>query len=438
MLIVISGAGEVGYNVARDLSHNYEVIVIEKDEKRANEIRKLNVEVVLGNAANLKVLRKAKIDKADVFLAVTGQDEVNLLSGIAAKNLGAKKTIVRVGDPEYVDKPVVKNHFMGYDLVICPQLALANAIANLVTTPGAVEFVSFSGGKIDMIEMVVTEDSAITGKKVHEIDLPENIILTAIYRNGDLVVPRGDTEIIEGDKIAILGKSESMAGVKDIFGNPLVRNVFIVGGGIVGSYVARILDKSNLNIKLIDSNPELCEELCGHLKRTRVIIGDATDLEFLVEEEVGKSDVVIATTDSDGKNLLISLLSKNLGAKKTISRVEKVPYARLFEKVGVDAALSPRSIAYAEVMKLLRMMRVETIAEVEKGEAAVLEIEIKSKKFSKKKIKDIKLPRNAIIGGILRAGDCLIPKGETELRLWDKLLVFTTWDEIEEVESALS
>jgi len=438
MLIVISGAGEVGYNVARDLAHNYEVVVIEKDEKRADEIRKLNVEVIHGNSANLEVLKKARIDKAEVFLAVTGQDEVNLLSGIAAKNLGAKKTIVRVGDPEYVDKPVVKNHFMGYDLVICPQLALANAIANLVTTPGAVEFVSFSGGKIDMIEILVSEDSMIAGKKVSEIDLPENIILTAIYRDGDLLVPRGDTEILEGDKVAILGKSENISSIKEIFGNPLIKNVFIVGGGIVGSYVARILDKSNLNIKLVDLNPKLCEELCGHLKRTRVIIGDATDLEFLVEEEVGKSDVVISTTESDGKNLLVSLLSKNLGAKKAIARVERVSYAKLFEKVGVDAALSPRSIAYAEVMKLLKMLRVETIADVEKGEAAVLEIEIKSKKFSGKKIKDIKLPRSAIIGGILRKGDCLIPRGETEIKLWDKLLVFTTWDAIEDVESILS
>jgi trk system potassium uptake protein TrkA len=243
---------------------------------------------------------------------------------------------------------------------------------------------------------------------------------------------------MEGDKIAILGKSESISGIKEVFGNPVVRNVVIIGGGIVGSYVARILDKSNLNIKLIDSNPELCEELCGVLKRTRVIIGDATDLEFLIEEEIGKSDVVITTTESDGKNLLISLLSKSLGAKKAIARVEKVSYAKLFEKVGVDAALSPRSITYAEVMKQLRLMRVETLADVGKGEAAVLEIEVKNEKLSGKRIMDIKLPRKAIIGGILRGEDCLIPRGETELKLRDKLLIFTTWDEIENIEDSLS
>jgi len=435
MLIVIAGAGEVGYNLAKDLSHNYEVIVIESDVRKADEVSNLNVEVVQGNAATLDVLKKARVDEADIFLAVTGHDEVNLLAGLAAKKLGAKKTIVRVGNPEYVNKPIMKDHPMGYDLVICPQLALASAMANLVTIPGAVDFVSFSGGKIDMIEIVISPNSPVAGKRVAELNLPENIILMAVYRNGDLIVPRGDTELLEGDRIAVVGTFESIAKIKEVFGDPVVRNVVIFGGGVVGSYVARILDKSNLNIKLIDSNPEVCENLCRFLKRTRVIIGDATDLDLLVEEEVGKSDVVIATTENDGKNLLISLLSKNLGAKKAIAKVDKGSYVNLFEKVGVDAALSPRRITYAEVLKQLRFMHVETLAEVGMGEAAVLEVEVKNEKLSGIKIKDIELPKKSIIGGILRGDECLIPRGETEIRAGDRLLVFTTWDQIEEVES---
>jgi trk system potassium uptake protein TrkA len=437
MLIVIAGAGEVGYNIAKDLANNYEVIVIEKDERKANEVGKLNVEVIHGNAASLNVLKKARIGEAGVFLGVTGSNEVNLFAGLAAKKLGAGRTIVRVGNPEYVDKPIVKNHSMGYDLVICPQLALANEIANLVTIPGAVDFVSFSGGKIDMIEIVVAENSPIVEKKVAGLNLPDNVILTAIYRNGDLIVPRGDTEIMEGDRIAIVGKLESITKIKKVFGDPVVRNVVIFGGGVVGCYVAKIFDKSNLNLKLIDSNPDICEELCGFLKRTRVIVGDATDLEFLMEEEIGKSDVVIATTESDGKNLLISLLSKSLGAKKAIARVEKGSYAKLFEKVGVDAALSPGRITYAEVMKHLRLMHVQTLAELER-DIAVLEIEVRKEKLSGKQIKDVKLPKSTLIGGILRGDDCLIPKGETEIRIGDKLLVFTTWNEIEAVEDSFS
>ncbi|AEA46771.1 Trk system potassium transporter TrkA [Archaeoglobus veneficus] len=437
MRIVIAGAGEVGYNLARELSHNYEVIVIENDERKADEVDKLNVEVIRGNAASPSVLSKADVGNADIFIGVTGNDEANLIAGIAARKLGVKKTIVRVGNPEYVDKPIVKDHFMGYDVVICPQLALASAIANLVTIPGAVDFVSFSGGKVDMVEIIIPKGSPVAGKKVAELPLPENVILTAVYRNGELIVPRGDTELREGDKVAVVGTWESIGKMTRVFGDPVVKNVVIFGGGIVGSYVARILDKSNLNIKIIDSNPEVCESLCRVLKRTRVIIGDATDLDLLMEEEVGKSDVAIATTESDGKNLLVSLLAKSLGAKKAIARVEKVGYAKLFEKVGVDAALSPRKITYAEVIKNLRLMDVHTLAELG-GEAAVLEVSVKSEKLSGRRIRDIKLPKRAIIGAILRGDECLIPKGETELRLGDKLLVFTTWEDIEEVEDRLS
>ncbi|MBO8182620.1 MAG: Trk system potassium transporter TrkA [Archaeoglobus sp.] len=434
MHIVVAGAGEVGYNVAKALSNKYDVFVIENDEKKIEEIEKLNVEVVRGNAANLKVLRRAGVEKAEIFLGVTGNDEINLLSGIAAKKLGARKTIVRVGNPEYVDKPYVKNHPLGFDLIICPQLVLARAMANIITFSGAVDFVSLSGGKLNLIEMEVDENSPVVGKKVSEIPLPENIILTAIYREGKLIVPRGDTEIEANDRISVVGKSENLLSVQRLFEARLPRNVVVFGGGTVGGYLAKILDSSNLNIKLIDPRPEVCENLCSIFQRVKVIIGDPTDLDFLHEEDIGKSDVVVACTESDEKNLLLSLLSKSLGAKKAISQVSKGSYMKLFEKVGVDVVLSPRTITYVEVLRHLRLMEVETLAEIEKGEAVVFEVQITKDKLSGKKVKDLKIPKRAIIGGILRGEDCLIPRGETEIQKGDRLLIFAPWDEVEKVE----
>jgi len=435
MFIVIAGAGEVGYSLAKDLSANYEVVVIEKDERKLEELRKLDIDLVEGNAADVNVLKKARTNEADIFIGVTGNSEVNLLSGIVAKKLGAKKTIVRVAAPEYVDKPIIRNHPLGFDLVICPQLSLAGAMANLVTIPSAVDFVSFSGGKIDMVEVILSENSPSVGKKISELSLPENVIITAIYRDKELIVPRGDTKLKVGDKVAIVGKAESLSEAGNIFGRQVTKNVVIFGGGTVGSYVAKILDKSNLNLKLVDVNSKVCEELCKVLKRTRVIIGDGTDLDFLMEEEIGKSDVVITTTESDGKNLLIALLAKSLGAKKAIAKVERGSYIRLFEKVGVDVALSPREIACVEILKHLRLMKVKTFAEVGKEESAVLEIVVEKDKFSGKKLRDIKLPKGSIVGCILRDDHCLIPRGETEIKLGDRLLIFTTWDEIEKIES---
>ncbi len=432
MRIVIAGAGEVGLNLAKDLSEKNEVYVIDRDEEKIEYIKDLNVEAIKGNAANLEILNKGNIKKADIFIGVTGNDEVNLLSGLAAKKFGVNKTIVRVGNPEYVNKPFVVNHPMGFDLVVCPQLALANEVSNLITIPGAIEVISFSGGKVEMVEFVVEENSSIAGKKIAELNLPPNVIITAICRENELILPRGDTEILVGDKVAIVGKPEDLLKIRGYFGKPVVKNVVIFGGGTIGSYVARILDKSNLNIKLIDSNPEVCENLCSILKRTRVIIGDATDLDFLIEEEIGKSDVVVSTTESDEKNLLICLLAKSLGAKKAIAKVEKGVYVKLFEKVGIDVALNPRKVTFYEVMKHLRLMQTHTLVDV--SGMTILEISVEKEDLSGKKIAEISLPKKSIIGGILRGEECLIPKGDTTLKMGDKLLIFTTWDEIDRIE----
>ena len=433
MHIVIAGAGEVGYNLAKVLSENHDIFVIEKDEEKVEAIRNLNVEVIQGNAANVNILKKADISRADVFLGVTGSDEVNLLAGVAARRLGARRIIVRVGNPEYVEKPIVRDHPMGYDLIVCPQLALANEVVNFVMIPGAVEFISLSGGKADMVEVLVSKDSPIVGKKISELNLPRNVIITAIYRDNDLIVPRGDTTIEVGDKIAIFGRHEDIAKIKKTLGSLIVKNVVIFGGGTVGTYIARMLDNSNLNIKIVDSDIRVCEQLSTILRRVKVVFGDATDLDFLIEEDIGKSDVVVATTESDEKNLLISLLSKSLGAKKAVAKVEKGSYARLFERVGVDVALSPRRVTFIEVMKHLRLVDIRTLADIS-HEATVLEVSVRNKVVSGRRIRDIKLPKRSIIGGILRGDECLIPRGDTEIRFGDKLLIFTTWDEIDKIE----
>ncbi len=191
MHIVIAGAGEVGYSLAFTLATSHDVYVIEKDTSRFEELSKLDVKAILGNAANTRILQEAKVDEADIFLAVTGNDEVNLLSGIAAKNLGAKRVIVRVENPEYVDKPIVKDHPMGYDVIICPQLALANEAARLIGIPGAIEIITFSGGKVEMVEIQISKNSFAVEKRIKDLNLPPNVVITSIYRGGEIVIPRG-------------------------------------------------------------------------------------------------------------------------------------------------------------------------------------------------------------------------------------------------------
>ena len=434
MRIVIAGAGEVGYNIAKDISDTHEVVVIESDEEKIIDLERLNVETIIGNAANVEILKKAEVKKADIFVAVTGNDEVNLLSGLAAKKLGAEKVIVRVGNPEYVDRPVVRDHPLGYDILLCPQLVLSTEIAKLITIPGAVYFASIED--LEVVELQVSENSPIAGKRIAEINIPEGIIIGAIHRGNEIIVPKGEERIFPGDRLAVIGWSGQTGIARRIMGIPVVKNVVIFGGGTVGSYLARMLDRSSLNIKLIDSNERRCEELCSNLRRTKVIYGDATDIDLLIEEEVGKSDVVVAATDSDEKNLLSSLLAKNLGAKKAIARVEKGKYVELFEKVGVDVALSPRKVTYLEVMRQLRLMRVETLGDYE-ASIAVLEY-VASKKLDGKKIREIKFPENTIVGAIKRDGKIIIPKGDTEIKLGDRLYILTSWKNVEKIDKMLS
>ncbi|OYT33588.1 Trk system potassium transport protein TrkA, partial [Archaeoglobales archaeon ex4484_92] len=253
MRIIIAGAGEVGCGLAQALADKYDVFVIEKDLGRCNSLLNLDVVAIPGNAANLDTLKAARIENADIFLAVTGNDEVNLLAGLAAKKLGAKKVIVRVENPEYVDRPIIKDHPLGYDVLICPQLALAQEAARLVGLPGAIEIVSFSGGKVEMVEVQIMEGSKADGCRIKNLDLPKNIVITSIYRSGNLIIPRGETLLEKGDKIAIVGKSEEIERIRGLFGPPIVRRVTIFGAGTIGSYVAKILERSRISVKLVES-----------------------------------------------------------------------------------------------------------------------------------------------------------------------------------------
>ncbi|MET1123694.1 MAG: Trk system potassium transporter TrkA [Archaeoglobaceae archaeon] len=436
MRIVIAGAGEVGYKLAETLAAKHEVYVIESNEERFQQVSLLDVVAIKGNAANIRNLRSAEVQRADVFLAVTGDDEVNLLSALAAKRLGAKTVIARVENPEYVDRPIVRDHPLGYDILICPQLALAHEAARIVGIPGAVDIVTFSNGKVEMLELIVMEGSKADGRTVRELELPKNVVITTVYRNGEVLIPRGDTVLKAGDRVAIVGRSSEIEGLAPLFGTAVVKKVSIFGAGTIGSYVAKILSRGAMRVKVIDSSLERCQALSEELSGVKIVRGDGTDIELLREENVGDSDAVVATTESDEKNLLICLLAKNLGAKKTIAKVERGDYVRIFEAVGVDVALNPRAVTYNEVMRFLRRMRVETVADIEG--AAALEIVVRNREVAGKKLRELPLPDRAIVGAIIRGEDCLIPRGDTEVELGDSLLVFVDWKDIEKVEKVFA
>lgn len=432
MHIVIAGAGEVGYELAKSLSGKNDVYVIERDKEKVDRLNELDVIAIRGNAANIKILTEAKVDKADIFLGVTGNDEVNILSAIAAKKLGAKRVLVRVENLEYADKPITRYSQFGFDVVVCPPLVLAQEIVELVGIPFAEEVITLSGGEMDVVELQVSEDSPVIGKSYKDLNLPPEVILASIQRNGDVILP-GEENLRAGDKVVIVGKKDEVEKLRALFGQQTVRRVTIFGTNEISSYVAESLYKSRISVKVLGTSKKACEDLSERLRGIRIVCGDFLDLDFLNSEEIGKSNAVVALTDSDERNLLVSLLAKNLGAERAIVKVEHEEYAKIFESVGIDHALNPRRMTILEVQKLLMLDKVEVRTIADMSGVVVMELEVNNPKLLNKRLVELQLPKNTVIWVVIRNGKCLVPSPELSLNLGDRVVIRTNWKEVKRI-----
>lgn len=432
MQIVIAGAGRVGYELAKSLSGKNDVYVIEKDREKVEKLNELDVIAIRGNAANFNVLKEAKVEKADLFLGVTGNDEVNLLSGISAKKLGAKRIFVRLENLEYVDKPVTRYHPFGFDVVVCPPLVLAQEIVELVGIPFAEEVITLSGGEMDIVEFQISEQSPVVGKSFRDLNLPPEVVLASIHRNGDVILP-GEDDLRAGDRVIIVGKREEVEKFRDFFGQSVAKRVTIFGTNEISSYVAEALYRSKVSVKVIGTSKKACEELSEKLRGIRIVCGDYLDLDFLNREEVGKSNFVIALTDSDERNLMLSLLSKSLGAEKAIVKVEHEEYANIFEKVGVEHALNPKRMTILEVQKLLVLDKIEIRTIADLSGAVVMEIEVNNPKIRDKQIAELQLPKDTAIWVVIRNNRCFAPSQDLRLEQGDRIVVRTTWDKVKKI-----
>jgi trk system potassium uptake protein TrkA len=438
MKVIIIGAGEVGFHVAKTLCKNNDVFVIEKNEEACNRARQLDVQVIQGNGADVKLLDKANIEKTDLVVAVTGVDEINIVACMASKLLNNKvKTVARVSNPDYIDRPVSVREKVGMNAMICPELSLASEINQILSIPGAINVEDFVGGKVKMMEFKVGERNPLIGKKLSESNLPKCCIMSAIFRGSELMIPHGDDTILQNDRVVFVGKPEAVADTKKLFAEHEIISgkIAVVGAGKVGYYLIKLLGKTNFKLTLIESSKKRCDELAQALPNVLVLNGDGTDIAMMKEENIGSMDAVIAVTNSDEKNLLCSLLAKRLGAKKVIARADRPDYAELFEMVGIDVAISPIQATINEVLKFTMGIGIESLVTIE-GEKGKI-IELTAKKGSKivdKKLKDVKFPRGAIVSAIVRGGEVIIPDGNSVINPGDKVVIFTLPAAISDVE----
>ncbi|MDM7934510.1 MAG: Trk system potassium transporter TrkA [Methanothrix sp.] len=432
MRILIAGAGEVGFLVASELHRDHDVTVIDKNPAACARLSEMDVKVMQGNAANARLLLEAGIRKTDIALAVTGNDEVNVITSIIASHMGVSETIARVSNPEYIDQPVQDRREIGISYMICPELAMAEEMSSSLYFSSMLMNRDMAGGKVKLVEFKVTEGMNLKGP-VMDIGLPRNCNVIAINRAGAISVPGKDDRVQVNDHLMLLCDSASLPALKSMLheDQPTLK-VMIVGGGMVGFYLASRLEKMDVDVKLIELNAERCAEIAEELSSTMILNGDGSDLALLQEEGAGEMDVVFAVTGLDEKNLLCSLLVKQLGAKKILTRVNRSSYIRLFEMVGVDRAVSPGQVtADAVLQRVIGGVEVVTLSD-ERMELVDFVARPGSKIIGKNIIKE--LPRDSLVGMVLRDGSPMKPSGDFRVEEGDRVFVMSMPDAVSKVK----
>lgn len=434
MKIVIYGANEIACLIAARLYEDHDIIVIDDGSNNADNLDKLDIEYVQGSGANISLLESIGIKDADIFIACTDNDESNIVACLTVTNMTKLKTVCFVSKKENVESlSLVRGSKyqkeLMIDYVLWPEELMTQEIFRIITVPNAIDVENFANGKARLLEYRIIESTKFINKKVKDCNFPEETLIVGITRDNTLFIPNGDTQLLLNDKVIFMGSSYSLDILANKFfqENSEIRQVTIIGGGNVGLMLAQNLEKANIKIKIIEFDYKRCIELTENLRNTLVINGDGANFALLEEERVGESDVVVSVTNNDEKNLLCSLLAKQLGVPKVITRVSKNANANLFEKVGIDVAISQNGAAIEDIENHLIKTGIEILATVERGQGKVLEICIPSN-FKTDMIMNLKLPCSAIIAIIQRRNRVIIPRGTTQIMPYDNLIVFTTKD----------
>jgi trk system potassium uptake protein TrkA len=443
MRVIVVGAGEVGYHLAERLSEeSQDVVVIEMDSERAERAADvLDVMTVVGNGASLPVLEEAGIRDARMLLAVTSKDEVNLISCLAATRLGVEYNIARISNPDYYAKgSVLSRERLGIDLMINPEREAAEETLQLLQSAAATDMVNFADGRVQLVGVNVREGAPVAGKTLR--DLSEELggyhfVTVAIVRNGQTIIPDGNSRIDPGDKLYVLSPVYEVSSIPPLAGHePFeLRRVMIAGGSAEGLFLAELLEKHDVECTIIDSDRRRCVELAEALPKSLVLHADATDMELLEMEGVSGIDGFVAATGHDETNLLSSLLAKTVGARKVVSLIEKFDYLPLVPKVGLDAAVSPRMSTVNAILRYVRSGRVMTMATLKGLEAEAIEFQVtEDSPAAHQSLLELSFPDGAIIGTIIRGDLIVIPRGSDRILPGDEVIVFSLPDALPQVQ----
>ncbi len=442
MKIIITGAGAVGYHLAKMLSSDsQDIYLIDENEDRLNYVTShIDVIGIPGDAKSFEALKEAKIEQCDLLIAVTSSEETNLLVAMIAKKMGAKKTIARISDLQVGGINCEKFYKdMGVDTLISPVLLASKEIDTLIKNSVFTDDYEFENGKLSVFGIHIEGDSVLAGKSVKDsAHLNPNLSFKpiAIHRLDQTIHVNGHTVIEDNDIVYFISTPESIEHIINLCGKEKleINDIMIMGGSRIGQLTASMLE-NDYNVTLIERDKHKCEKIAGLLKNTLVLNIDVRDVESLEEEGLADMDAFIAVTGDSESNIMSSLVAKNHGVLKTIARVENIDYIHLSQSIGIDTLINKKIIAASNIFKHIRKGEIAAIASLHGVDAEIIEFNVKAgSKITQMPLNKMKFPKSANIAGIIRNDKGLIPFGDFHLAAGDRAVVFTATDSIHQVE----
>ncbi len=452
MQVIICGAGQVGFNIARYLaSEDADITVIDRSPELVHKIAdSLDVKGLVGFASHPDVLQRAGAADADMVIAVTYADEVNMVACQICHSLFEVPTkIARVRSQSYLD-PMWANLFshdhMPIDVIISPEIEVARAIARRLELPGAFDVIPLADGKVSLIGVHCTEECPVIDTPLRQLtDLfPDlHIVVVGISRDGSGIVPGGDDEMRAGDDVYFVAETEHIPRAMPAFGHEETeaRRVIIVGGGNIGLYLAEIVEKHHphVSMKVIELDKARAELVAQTLERTVVINGNALDTEILEEVNARSAETVVAVSNDDEVNILASMLAKRYGCRRAVTLINKSTYEPLIGTLGIETVVNPRAITVSRILEHVRRGRIRSVHTLSEGFGELIEAEaLETSSLVGVPLREAKLPDGVVLGAVVRDGEVIIPRGETVVRVGDLIILFAAAQAVKKVEKLFS
>lgn len=446
--VVIIGAGEVGYHIAHRLSlENKDVVVIDANDAAVRRVlENIDVQAICGSGSSPSVLEEAGIKEAEILLAVTDSDEINLMACLMTDLLSSSiKKLARIRNADFdAYHESFKEISPRIDTIINPEIEVVRSIEQYMSVPGAADVGEFEDGRVKFVGIQLKPNTPIVGLRLSEISDAigrKSPLIAAILRNEEMIIPRGSDRLQEGDTVYFISETENLMEMLTVFDRESepVRRVLIVGGGRIGYRLAERLERDSVSIKIIEKDDSRCSVLAEKLDQSVILHGDGTDQVILEQEGIRDMDVVVTVTADEQTNVLASLLAKQLGAAKTITRISSFRYLPLMSTIGIEQVVSPRLSAINSILRHIRRGKVLSAVSLKGEQAEVIEaVAMETSEIVGKPLKDISFPKGVLVTVIIREKQIIIPSGESVIHPGDRVIIFGSRQAIPQIEKILA